>query len=135
MTAADSAPDVSPGLDRRTIAIVVVGNLFPLFSVLVLGWSAAEIMLLYWCESLIAGAFALFRITGAKGVAPPRAAPSGSAPLRAASAPVLAAFFVLHFGVISLSQGLFIADAVAPVRAGAGAGSTAISRLLSGCGA
>lgn len=80
----------------RAMALIVVGNLIPIFGVLFLGWDAAQILILYWAENLTIGLLTVPRILGARGDASTTADRLG-----------LAAFFAVHYGFFWLMHGVF----------------------------
>lgn len=92
-------------LGKRAIAGIVIGNLVPILGVLFLGWDAGAILILYWIENFIVGAFTVPRILTAMG--PPLAPGSviGGTPL-AARIP-LALFFCVHYGIFWAVHGVF----------------------------
>ncbi len=89
----------------RAIAGIVVGNLIPIFGVLVLGWDAGAILILYWIENFIVGAFTLPRILMAQGPAPAPGSVIGGTPLAARIA--LGSFFCVHYGIFWAVHGVF----------------------------
>jgi hypothetical protein len=62
----DRITDALLQTDRVSLVALVFANVFPLIGVLALGWNAGEIVLLYWWENLIVGAYAVLRMTLAK---------------------------------------------------------------------
>lgn len=83
------APSVASALG------LVVANVVPLVGVLWFGWSLVGVMLLYWAENGVVGAFALLRILGAR---------EGGAGQKLFMGP----FFVVHYGGFWLGHGLFV---------------------------
>ena len=71
---------------------LLLANLLPLFGVLWLGWDVGSIVVLYWVENLIVGAYTVLRmLTVGKLGALPRIA-----------------FFCLHYGSFCAIHGLFV---------------------------
>lgn len=102
-------PVPNPPARRRsvkTVAAIIIGNLIPVAGVLFLGWSAGQILVLYWIETVVVGLLTLPRILTAQGPINERAVFSGtSIPYRV----LIAAFFVVHFGAFCAMQGFFAA--------------------------
>jgi hypothetical protein len=73
-------------------AALVLANLVPLAGVLFLGWDALALLLLYWLENLVIGAFTLLRMLRAGGV----------------KALGLGAFFAFHYGFFCAIHGVFV---------------------------
>jgi hypothetical protein len=73
-------------------AALVLANLVPLAGVLFLGWDALALLLLYWLENLVVGAFTLLRMLRAGGV----------------KALGLGAFFAFHYGFFCAIHGMFV---------------------------
>ena len=48
--------------DRLAVGLLVAANLLPLGGVLVLGWDAAAIVMLYWWENVVLGGFNILKI-------------------------------------------------------------------------
>ena len=86
----------------RTAAAIVIANLVPIAGVLFLGWSAGQILILYWIENFIIGLFTVPRILMARGENPPGT--KGSAG-RAGTA----LFFLAHYGLFWVVHGVFAA--------------------------
>lgn len=75
-------PDPSRLRSPEVVALLAA-NALPLLGVLALGWSLADVLLLYWAESAVVGAFTVLRMLLA-----------GSA-----AALVYVPFFCVHYGV------------------------------------
>lgn len=92
-------------LRKRAVVGIIVGNLIPVLGVLSLGWDAGAILILYWIENFIVGAFTVPRILTAQGPAPAPGSVLGGTPL-AARIP-LALFFCVHYGIFWAVHGVF----------------------------
>ncbi|MEM6627931.1 MAG: DUF6498-containing protein [Pseudomonadota bacterium] len=89
----------SRALSNPWVAAGLAVDLAPVFAVVVLGWRAAPLVLLYWLENLIIGVATLARIISAgfaKGVA------GGVASL------FMGAFFTVHYGLFCFVHGVFL---------------------------
>ena len=95
-----------PRLTLRTAALIVAGNLIPVLGVLLLGWDAGQILILYWTETVIIGLLTLPRILTAQGPIAERAAFSGTS---IAERIAMTIFFCIHFGLFCAGQGFFAA--------------------------
>ncbi len=103
--------------DRRAsplaVALILVTNLIPVAGVLWLGWDAAQILLLYWCENLVIGALTLPRILTARGVDKTPIKVSGASGDRTLSLSAVgtrlfvSGFFIVHYGLFCLVHGVF----------------------------
>ncbi len=78
--------------DRLPVQALVVANLIPLFGVLFFGWDARNLLLLYWMENLVVGAFTLLRMLHAGGF----------------KALFPSAFFTFHYSFFCAGHGIFI---------------------------
>jgi hypothetical protein len=87
-------------LTRPPFAIVslIIANLAPLFGVVFFGWDAASIVLLYWIENLIIGAYNILSMILVK-------AKSLSAQLEKL---LFIPFFSIHFGGFCAVHGFFL---------------------------
>ena len=98
---------------RPSALVLIAANLIPLAGVLWLGWSAVEILLLYWTESVVVGAVNVLRMASSVSATPPRRR-SGRADRPNAAAVTerresklpggatklfLIPFFIAHFGM------------------------------------
>ncbi len=81
-----------------SLLALVAANTVPLFGVLFLGWDAAVIVLLYWAENVIIGAYNVLKIIFLK-------APSPAFHLGKLFA---IPFFCIHFGGFCAVHGLFL---------------------------
>lgn len=113
---------MTPGTVRRrraaapspaALLALVAANLVPLAGVLFLGWSLFGVLLLYWLESGIIGAYNVPRILLAQGRPDEAAAPH---PTRMASPGRLglAGFFLIHYGGFWVAHFLLLLVAFSP---------------------
>ncbi|MEE4661707.1 MAG: DUF6498-containing protein [Halieaceae bacterium] len=79
-----------------SLLLLVVFNLFPAVGVIVFGWDVGSLMVLYWSENLIIGAYTVVKML--------IVSPLGGV--------FAAAFFLLHFGGFCSMHGLFIGTLV-----------------------
>lgn len=113
------------GSSVGAVASLVLANLVPLAGVLWLGWSVRTVLIVYWLENGVIGAFNVLRMMRAAGPDPVRpemvVAPDGRRiRLPATAAPATSAlssrlqrmglvpFFILHYGVFWLVHGTFV---------------------------
>lgn len=92
------------------LAAAVLGNMIPVYGVVALGWSASEILILYWIENVILGILTLARI---------RKVAEGKA-----GGCFLGGFFVVHYGAFCLAHlvfALFLIEQIDPAFPGLGA--------------
>ena len=82
-----------PKLELPALSLIGA-NLIPLFGVLFLGWSVASVLILYWLESLIIGAFNIPKILKTRGTTYDRVS--------------TALFFFVHYGGFAAIHGLFV---------------------------
>lgn len=83
---------------RLSVCALILANLIPMAGVLLMGWSAANVVLLYWAENLIVGFYALLRI----------AALPVENPVDHLAKVFMIPFFALHFGGFCAVHGLFL---------------------------
>jgi hypothetical protein len=84
----------------RDISLIalVFANLLPIYGVVVFGWSAFNIVLLYWAENIIIGFYNILKIAFAK-VEPP---------IANLGKLFLILFFIIHYSGFVAVHGLFI---------------------------
>lgn len=88
---------IRPRWTLSLLALVAV-NLVPLVGVFVFGWDAAVIVLLYWTENLVIGAYNILRLALVR----------TPAPLLHVGKLFAIPFFALHFGGFCAVHGLFL---------------------------
>ena len=92
------------------VAALIVVNLLPLVGVVWWGWDMWTILVLYWIENGIVGAFNVAKILRADGTTP--AGRGGmrfdGRPIETAGRGPLAGFFVLHYGIFWVVHGVFV---------------------------
>jgi hypothetical protein len=81
--------------------VLLVFNLFPLLGFLFLAWNPAELLVLYWCESVFVWFFTLPKLAMAR----KKAGQSPPSPL--ARVPFML-FFTLHYGLFMLVHLVFL---------------------------
>jgi hypothetical protein len=86
------------------VAVAVIGNLIPAAGVAFLGWSASQILILYWMENVILGVLTIPRI-----IAAGRGRPESLG---------VALFFVVHYGLFCLGHLIFVVVLVAGLVSG-----------------
>jgi hypothetical protein len=108
-----------PPLSLSTIALVLA-NLVPLAGAAFGGWSAYELVLLFWAENVVIGLFQALRMG------------SVVALRRKAEQAGLIPFFLLHYGMFTFVHGMFVTASFGPPAAAPMA--EAIALLLSPSG-
>jgi hypothetical protein len=98
------------GSSVGAVVALIVANLIPLLGALFLGWSVWSILVIYWLENGIVGAFNVFRMARAEGT--PTADISNftfnGRPAATASKSELLTFFVVHYGIFWFVHGMFV---------------------------
>lgn len=108
-----------PPLSLSTIALLLA-NLVPLAGAAFGGWSAYELLLLYWAENVVIGLFQILRI-GSVALLRGQLGQAGLIP-----------FFALHYGLFAFVHGMVVTGSFAPP--GAEGLGPAIALLLSPSG-
>jgi hypothetical protein len=92
------------------VVALILANLVPLIGVLVLGWSVWTILIVYWLENGVVGAFNVLKMLRAEG-----ADTGDSAGWRVNGRPAssmakasLVPFFVMHYGIFWVVHGVFV---------------------------
>lgn len=86
-------------LSQPLVLVGLAVDLFPVFGVLVFGWNAVPLVLLYWMENIIAGVMTIPRIVIS-------GATYGGIGLIAGAA--MSVFFVFHYGLFCAVHGTFL---------------------------
>jgi hypothetical protein len=96
-------PGTSPATrDSRDVPpsalVLVAANALPLVGVITLHWTVFSIILLYWCENVVIGAFNVLKMA----LADPRNVPGDALKL------FLIPFFIVHYGIFTMVHGMFV---------------------------
>ena len=102
---AAASPEEQPWWQRPTALALVAANLVPVLGVLFWGWHILSVVLLFWIENLIVGAYNIAKILLARGTPDASAAPQ---PFTQAGSFVAAVFFTFHYGMFCAVHGLFV---------------------------
>lgn len=92
------------------VVALIVANLVPLIGVLYLGWSVWTILIVYWLENGVVGAFNVLKMLKAEGTDT-----SGADGWRVNGRPAasmekasLVPFFIVHYGIFWVVHGVFV---------------------------
>ena len=91
----------APPAGRRWVPsalALLLANAVPLLGVLFSHWTVFSVVLLYWCENVVVGAFNVLRMLCAQ----PRNAPLWAGKL------FLIPFFMFHYGMFTFVHGIFV---------------------------
>ena len=86
------------GLPSASLAALVAANCFPLAGVMFLGWTIGGIMLLFWLENAIVGAFNVLRMGYA----------AKEEPKDSVKKVMVIPFFMAHYGLFTMVHGMFV---------------------------
>ena len=89
------------------VIALIVANLVPLIGVLFFGWSVWNILIVYWLENGIVGAFNVLKMATATGVPEPQGT-TVNRQARGNSKASLIPFFVIHYGIFWVVHGIFV---------------------------
>ena len=98
-----------------SVLVLIAFNLVPLVGVLIGRWNVATLLVLYWVENGIVGVLNLPKILLAEGTARPATSTAGpgtatgtASPVGPASRGLVAAFFLVHYGLFWVVHGIFV---------------------------
>ena len=97
MTVTQPAPAPTRGLPPSALALVLA-NLVPLVGVLGGTWTVFSVILVYWSENVVIGAFNVLRMLFAN----PRSLATDASKL------FVVPFFVVHYGMFTMIHGVFV---------------------------
>ena len=97
MTTSEPAAPDDRGVPPSAM-VLVAANLVPLVGVLAFHWTVFSVLLLYWCENVVVGAFNVLRMVAAS----PRNVAADVGKL------FLIPFFVVHYGMFAMVHGIFV---------------------------
>jgi hypothetical protein len=102
----------TPGTFAVSIAALITANLVPLYGVLFRDWSLHLVVIMYWIESGIIGAFNVPKIAMARGTGDgtsDRTTPTiNGGPTGTMSRVLMVPFFVFHYGLFWVVHGVFV---------------------------
>src|SRR6266576_5889762 len=87
-----------------SLLVLLLANAFPIVGVLFLGWTVFPLVLLYWLENVVVGAFNIAKLL----LAQPRN------PVSWAGKMFLVPFFVAHFGMFTYVHGVLVFALLGP---------------------
>ncbi len=85
-----------------SLATLVLANLLPLAGVLLFGWSAFEVLILFWAENVVIGGYNLLRMLAVLLLR------------RDWAILAVAPFFAVHYGLFCAGHSVFLVGAFAP---------------------
>jgi hypothetical protein len=88
--------------------VLIIANAVPLVGVLALHWTVYSVLLVYWSENVMVGAFNVLRMVWAQ--------PGGVVGL--AMKLFMIPFFCLHYGMFTFVHGIFVVSLFGPPHAG-----------------
>ena len=101
----DGRPEAADDRNVPPSALVLIGaNLVPLVGVAAFHWTVFSVLLLYWCENVVVGAFNVLRMATAS----PQDAVTDVAKL------FFIPFFLVHYGMFTMIHGLFVLTLFGP---------------------
>jgi hypothetical protein len=98
------------GSSVGALVALVIANLVPLIGVLFLGWGVWNILIIYWLENGIVGAFNVLKMARAEGMPTGDEPPMtiNGQPAASMSKLGLLPFFVVHYGIFWFVHGIFV---------------------------
>lgn len=94
----------------HSLVSLIGANLIAIVLALIEGWNLAELMIVYWFQSVVIGVFSARRILDLKSFSTEGLTMNGSPVRESAEAKKkIAAFFVLHYGAFHIAYLFFIA--------------------------
>lgn len=97
------------GSSYGALIALIVANAIPLIGVLFLGWSVWNILVIYWLENGIVGAFNILKMARADGSVPSAATfMINGQPATTLTKLALVPFFVMHYGIFWFVHGIFV---------------------------
>ena len=101
----DGRPETADDRNVPPSALVLIGaNLVPLVGVAAFHWTVFSVLLLYWCENVVVGAFNVLRMATAS----PQNVVSDVAKF------FFIPFFIVHYGMFTMIHGLFVLTLFGP---------------------
>lgn len=99
MSAADRIRAFLAGLKRLSALGVIAANAVPIACVILFGWPAGVLLLLYWCENVAIGAVNILKIAGSS---------LGFGRAGVAVGAFVIPFFTFHYGLFCFVHGAFV---------------------------
>jgi len=97
MTTAEPAAPATSEVPSSAL-VLLAANAVPLLGVLLGGWSVFAVVLLYWCENVVVGAFNVLKILFAE----PQSLGANVTKV------FLIPFFIVHYGMFTFVHGMFV---------------------------
>ena len=96
------------GSSVGAVAALIVANLVPLIGVLFFGWSVWNILIVYWLENGVVGAFNVLKMATAQGTGLPDGITANNRPVAETRKTRLIPFFIVHYGLFWVVHGIFV---------------------------
>jgi uncharacterized protein DUF6498 len=98
------------GSSVGAVVALIVANAIPLIGVLFFGWNVWTILIVYWVENGVVGAFNVLKMVTAEGVPGDTSAQwrMNGRPVNDLSRVALVPFFVIHYGMFWVVHGIFV---------------------------
>ena len=96
------------GSSVGAVVALIVANLVPLIGVLFLGWSVWNILIVYWLENGIVGAFNVLKMATAQGTGLPEGTSATNRPIAETRKTRLIPLFIVHYGLFWVVHGIFV---------------------------
>jgi hypothetical protein len=96
------------GSSVGAVVALIVANLIPLIGVLFFGWSVWNILIVYWLENGIVGAFNVLKMATAQGTGQLEETTWGNRPVAETRKSMLISFFIVHYGLFWVVHGIFV---------------------------
>lgn len=93
------------------VVALIVANAVPLIGVLFLGWSVWNILIIYWLENGVVGAYNVLKIARAEGTAETvggMTVTMNGQPMTSVAKAAMIPFFLLHYGIFWVVHGVFV---------------------------
>jgi Family of unknown function (DUF6498) len=92
------------------VAALIIANLVPLVGVLFFGWNVWMILIVYWLENGVVGAFNILKMAKAQGPVGDGATVVrvNGRPATSMARATLIPFFIVHYGIFWLVHGVFV---------------------------
>ncbi len=91
-----------------SITALIAANAVPLLGVLFLGWNMFTLMLIYWIESAVIGAFNVLKMATARGAMKTKAGDAVPAAAQHLTRLFMIPFFIVHYGGFMFGHLIFI---------------------------
>jgi hypothetical protein len=93
-------------MQNKSLFVLIIVNILPIFGVIFLDWQVGSIVSIYWVENIVIGIYNVLKIIKSENFFLEKSSKNKLS--KATVKLILISFFIFHFGLFTLVHGVFI---------------------------